>query len=78
MQWIYIYFFDVFDIFISEGRLLTLPEGVKFQKKIKKVNFLLRLLESDCGGKLGCFEWFLVISILLNSLSTEKFERFSF
>ena len=41
----YIYFFDVFDIFICEGRLLTPPEGVKFQEKIKKVHLLLRLLE---------------------------------
>lgn len=55
------------------------PERVKFSNQtIKKVQLLLKLLESDDGTKLGGFEWFLLVFILFNPFGTGKFEKFNF
>ena len=49
------------------------PKRLKFQKKIKKVQFLFRLLDYGCNTKLGLLEWILLILILFNLIGTAQF-----
>ena len=49
------------------------PKRLKFQKKIKKVQFLFKLLDYGCNTKLGLLEWILLILILFNLIGTAQF-----
>ena len=49
------------------------PKRLKFQKKIKKVQFLFKLLDYGCNTKLGLLEWILLILILFNLFGTAQF-----
>ena len=49
------------------------PKLLKFQKKIKKVQFLFKLLDYGCNTKLGLLEWILLILILFNLFGTAQF-----